>query len=780
MKVDKKVTVIVVAALLVGIIIGRGCDGHRSAGIASTDAGAEEAKVEFWTCSMHPEIQLPQAGKCPKCAMDLIPVMGLDEADDAPTSLRELKLSRTAQALADVETSPVERRFATAEIRMVGKVDYNETKLAYLTAWVPGRLDRLYVDYTGVDVKKGDHMVSIYSPELLAAQEELIQAVKTVESLKGSDSPLIRDRTADTVVSSQEKLRLWGLTEAQIKGIEKRGTPDDHLTIYSPISGVVIHKNALEGGYVKTGTRIYTIADLSQVWVKLDAYESDLSWIRYGQDMEFEVESYPGRTFRGTIAFIDPVLNEKTRTVKVRVNVDNRSGDLKPGMFVRATVRANISTRGRVFSSKLAGKWISPMHPEIVKSEPGDCDICGMPLVSAESLGYVLGQAEEAPLVIPASAALITGRRAIVYVKSPHRQGVFEGREIVLGPRAGDYYIVRRGLSEGERVVTKGAFKLDAELQIYAKPSMMTPQGGGGSRHDHGGPTSATGEEAQDQGGVSGMRLSALAQSQLHDVLSATQGADDAVRSGDLKDIHAAFAALSDRVEAVTAEEMSGYTALLWKEYAMFLGNDGLEGSTIETLAGAKQLAELLREHAASMRKKMGSAHGGQVDPKSIVNPEFLEQFGAVVNGYIELQGALAADDFAKATASARDALAALSSVDMALVTGGDWMAQADALKSMLAKVAQADDLAASRAAFSALSEQMMASAKRFGAPLRSLYQFNCPMAFGGKGATWMQHDKQTRNPYYGKAMLRCGSVIEALSAADKKDQEAKEGSHHD
>ncbi|MDA0321967.1 MAG: efflux RND transporter periplasmic adaptor subunit [Verrucomicrobia bacterium] len=768
MKVNKKkMIMIVAAALLIGSIIGRGCSGHRSADIESRHAGDQEAKVKFWTCSMHPEIQLPEPGKCPKCGMNLIPVMASHEADDAPMSLRELKLSRTAQALADVETSPVERRFATAEIRMVGKVDYDETKLAYLTAWVPGRLDRLYVDYTGVEVKKGDHMVSIYSPELLAAQEELIQAVKTVESLKGSDSPLVKDRTADTVVSSREKLRLWGLTEEQIKGIEKRGTPDDHLTIYSPISGIVIHKNALEGGYVTTGTRIYTIADLSQVWVKLDAYESDLSWIRYGQDMEFETESYPGRTFRGTIAFIDPVLNEKTRTVKVRVNVDNRSGDLKPGMFVRATVRANISTGGRVFSSELAGKWISPMHPEIVKSAPGDCDICGMPLVSAESLGYVLGDSEEAPLVIPVSAALITGRRAIVYVMSPDRPGVFEGREIVLGPRAGHYYLVRRGLSEGERVVTKGAFKLDAELQIYAKPSMMTPEGGGGGGgHDHGGSKPAMGNNPEDQSGMTGMTLSALTQSQLHDVLSATQAADDSVGSGDLKDIHAAFAALSDRVEAVTVEEMSGHLALLWKEYAMLLGNDGLEGSTIETLTGAKHLAEALRGHAASMRRKMDPAHGRHVEPNSTVNPEFLAQFGGVVNGYIELQGALAADDFAKATANARDALAALSSVDMTLLTGGDhmaWMAQADALKSMISKVAQADALSASRVALAPLSEQIMAAAKRFGAPSGPLYQFKCPMALGGEGATWIQNDKDTRNPYFGEAMLGCGEIREVL-----------------
>jgi Cu(I)/Ag(I) efflux system membrane fusion protein len=503
---------------------------------------------------------------------------------------------------------------------------------------------------------------------------------------------------------------------------------------------------------VETGTRIYTIADLSRVWVKLDAYESDLSWLHYGQDLAFDTESYPGRVFRGTIAFIDPVLNEETRTVKVRVNVDNRSGDLKPGMFVRATVRANIAAGGRVFSSKLAGKWISPMHPEIVKDEPGDCDICGMPLVSAESLGYVLGETEEAPLVIPASAPLITGRRAIVYVKSPDKPGVFEGREIVLGPRAGDYYLVRRGLSEGERVVTKGNFKLDAELQIYAKPSMMTPEGGGGG-HDHG--------DTPDT------MLSPLSQHQLRGVLSAAQAATETVDGGKLKDIHAAFAVLSERVDGMSADDISGHSALLWKEYAMLLGNDGLEGSTVETLAGARQVAELLRDHTASMRKKMGLAPGDHVsEPKSEINPEFFAQWGQVVDGYLVAQKAFAADEFAEAVAAAKDALSALSSVDMSLVTGDNhmaWMQAAAALKDALSEVAEADDIETSRAAFSPLSKSMMSALQRFGAPGGPLYQLKCPMALGGEGATWIQNHKETRNPYYGASMLSCGKVQEVV-----------------
>ncbi|MDA0989921.1 MAG: efflux RND transporter periplasmic adaptor subunit [Verrucomicrobia bacterium] len=778
MKMSKRGIAMVVLSVVAGMMIGRSCAGNRGADADLTSMGHDEATVKFWTCSMHPEIQLPDPGKCPKCAMDLIPVMASKDSHDDPTSLRELKLSPAAEVLAGVETARVERRFATAEIRMVGKVDFDETRLAYLTARVPGRLDRLYVDYTGVEVKQGDHMVSIYSPELLAAQEELIQAVQTVENVSGSDSSLIRGRTAATVISAREKLRLWGLTDGQISEIEARGKSNDHLTIFSPISGIVIHKNALEGAYVQTGTRIYTIADLSQVWIKLDAYESDLSWVHYGQDVDFQTEAYPGRTFRGTIAFIDPVLNEKTRTVKVRVNVDNRSGDLKPGMFVRATVRADIAIGSKVFSSKLAGKWISPMHPEIVKDEPGSCDICGMQLVSAESLGYVLGNAEEAPLVIPASAPLITGKRAIVYVKSPDRRGVFEGREIVLGPRAGDYYLVRRGLREGEEVVTRGNFKLDAELQIHAKPSMMTPEGGGGGGHNHGGSISSGSSSAEVAGSMSMSRFSSEERAMLQAVIAAAQAADDSVKGGDLEEIRVAFARLQERVDTVTMDDISGHDALLWKEYAMLLGNDALEGSAIETVSDVLPIASLLREHMASMRQKIGLASTGRATaPMPATHAAFLAQFSHLVEGYLNIQAALASDDREASVAAAKEASLSLGAFDVALGAGDKpvaWMQMAMPFSRTLGQLSKAQSLADSRAALAPLSETMMAAIKRFGAPTTALYMFHCPMALDGSGAAWIQDEAETRNPYFGEAMLGCGSVIDTVSHGTQSE------AHHD
>ncbi|MGY8656451.1 MAG: efflux RND transporter periplasmic adaptor subunit [Verrucomicrobiia bacterium] len=473
-------TIGIVVAFVGGLLVGRsGSSTNEHDHSHSTTAASPADDIKFWTCSMHPEIQLPDPGKCPKCQMALIPVKSGAGANDGP---RDLTLSSSAQKLASIQTSLVERRFVDAAIRLVGKVDYDETRLGHITSRVPGRLDRLFVDYTGVSITKGDHLVRLYSPELLEAQQTLIQAVKTAASLQNSATGLAKQRALTTVDSSREKLRLWGLDTNQIARIEASEKPEEHLTINAPMSGIVVHKNAVEGMYVQTGARIYTIADLSRVWVMLDAYESDLAWLHYGQDVEFETEAYSGETFHGRIAFIDPVLNPKTRTVRIRVNVDNQRGRLKPEMFVRAIVRSRVATGGKVMDPGLAGKWISPMHPEIVKDGPGDCDICGMALVKAEDLGYVRADAgkDEAPLVIPASAPLQTGKRAVVYVERD--PGKYEGVEIELGPRAGEWYLVKSGLKEGDRIVTRGAFKIDSAIQIRAGNSMMNPEEGQGAK----------------------------------------------------------------------------------------------------------------------------------------------------------------------------------------------------------------------------------------------------------------------------------------------------------
>lgn len=475
------IIVLLVIAFFVGFGVRgtlQGSDGHAHEGHVEggteQDQPAAERKSTIWTCSMHPQIRQDKPGKCPLCFMDLIP---LDESDVGDL---QIEFSEAAKKLMDIQTSPVERKHVTAEIRMVGKIEYDETRVKYITSWVPGRIDRLYVDYTGIEVRKSDHMVYLYSPQLLSAQAELLQAVKATENVRPDASQLVSKSIQATLEAAREKLRLLGLKQEQIEDIEKTGNPVDHLTIYAPIGGVVIEKNIAEGAYVDTGTKIYKIADLSQLWVKLDAYESDMMWIRYGQEVEFTTEAYPGEVFKGRITFIDRVLNEKTRTVKLRVNVSNPDGRLKPEMFVRAVVRSKLAGAGAVMDEHLAGKWVCPMHPDIVKDGPGSCDICEMALEPSESL-YVaqVESPNEPPLVIPASAPLLTGKRAVVYVQVPNTEKpTYEGREVVLGPRAGDYYIVKSGLDEGQVVVTNGNFKIDSEMQLRAMPSMMGMAGG--------------------------------------------------------------------------------------------------------------------------------------------------------------------------------------------------------------------------------------------------------------------------------------------------------------
>lgn len=439
-------------------------------------AGVQQVAKTIWTCSMHPQVREEKPGLCDFCAMDLIPL----DPDAGSGQPRMITFSEQAVKLMEIQTQLVERKELSHQVRLVGKIALDETQTKTITAWVPGRIDRLFVDYTGIAVRPGDHMVELYSPDLITAQAEFLQSLKSAEGLDES-SELVANSIRQTLRAAREKLALLGLTAQQIADIEKAGTPLDRLTIYAPMGGIVIDKKATEGTYVKTGTPIYTIADLSKLWVLLDAYESDLPWIQYGQTLQFSTPSLPGEVFTGRISFISPVLNDRTRSVKVRAVVDNPDGMLKPNMLVSAFVDTPVSEQGPAIATDLAGKWICPMHGEIVKDKTGICDICQMDLVAAETLGLPSKTDDTLPLAVPASAVLITGRaldKAVVYVQIEGADmPSFLGKEVSLGPRAGDYYIVKDGLMAGERVVINGNFKIDSEMQIQARPSMMTSSG---------------------------------------------------------------------------------------------------------------------------------------------------------------------------------------------------------------------------------------------------------------------------------------------------------------
>lgn len=352
---------------------------------------------------------------------------GVMKAPEAGT-IPEITLSKKAQILAQIEVSEVMRKPVTITTPFYGTIDYDETRLARIAAWVAGRIDALYVDYLGSPVDEGQAMALIYSPELITAQSELIESKRILKDINESTLAFIKRSSQLGESASYQKLRLLGITDKQISEILDRGIPSDHLTLHAPLGGTVIDLKIREGVYVKTGESLYAIADLTALWLICEAYESDLQWIKLGKEVVFQVEAFPGQDFKGTVSYIDPMVNEKTRTVRVRIDVPNKQNLLKPGMFVQALQQT-----------------------------------------------YVSEYQNQMPIVIPASAPLITGKRAVVYIEKLDKPGTYEGRVITLGPKAGDFYIVEEGLNEGERVVTNGNFKIDSAMQIQAKPSMMNP-----------------------------------------------------------------------------------------------------------------------------------------------------------------------------------------------------------------------------------------------------------------------------------------------------------------
>ena len=854
-----------IALMVVGMVIASWWSGGGSEPSQPlTPAKATEADEgpTLWTCSMHPQIRSPKPGICPVCNMDLIPV--------TPSSggMRTLTVSPEARALMQIETAPVERRYVEHRISLVGKVDFDETKLGYITAWIAGRLDRLFVDYTGVSVKRGDHMVYMYSEELYAAQEELVKALQ-FQRQRGTGTTRMSVSDLDYVNSAREKLRLLGLTEEQIKEIERTRKPSYHLTIYSPVSGVVIEKLRQEGERVRLGDRIYTVADLSKVWVHLDVYEADLSWIRFGQDVTITTESYPGEEFHGRIAFIQPVLDDRTRTVKVRVNVPNPTGRLKPQMFVHATVKPRIAAAGRVMDPSLAGKWISPMHPEIVKDKPGKCDICGMPLVRAETLGFVSPESDAAtaPLVMPYQAALVTGKRAIVYVELPYIHGAaepafetlktvvaegdigkirrafttyarlldrpydqpgtdyarnlwnrfadelakealegqrvddakraqeivdrieqimerareefapvgqptFEGREIVLGKRAGENYLVARGLEEGEMVVTQGSFKIDSEIQIKAKPSMMTPDGGGGGGHDHGG-----GAKAKKDGGKKKMSLppefaeGIRGLEDAYDLVSEAMA--DAAADRKVEVMREAFQKFGAVLDQIDGEPLTGHPRKLWKELGMLLGNDAFAGSAVKQWSDVERVFLALKSHMRRVREllKVPRFKERKIE-QLVVDSSFQSQLATVWKTYLPLQKALAADDAKKARQALGPLQAAVAKIDSSRLDDRAkkvWERERGNLEKILAELNKASDLGAIRAAFKPLAEEVGYLAKTFGFGEKSpVYELFCSMAFDQTGAIWYQDSEDVHNPYFGSEMLRCADRVDPVGKASK------------
>ncbi len=379
---------------------------------------------QVWTCSMHPQIKQDKPGQCPICAMDLIP-LETNTSNEAGIDPNEIQMSESALKLAQIQTLIVKKEYSNKEVYLLGKVKPDERNISELTARYGGRIEKLYTNFTGQNVVKGEKLATIYSPELVTAQIELLESIE----YKESNPAFYR--------ASRNKLKLWDLTEAQIDGIETKGEPQNYFDVLSPISGTVTMRHVSVGDYIKEGNALFQVINLKKVWLLFDAYESDLPWLHEGNKVEFTVQSIPGKTFTGKVTFIDPFLDAKTRVANVRVEVDNPKLELKPEMFANGIIKPKMS----------GGKK---------------------------------------DLMIPKTSVLWTGKRAVVYVKVPEREhNSFLYREITLGPEAGDFYIVKEGLAEGEEIAVNGVFKIDAASQLEGKPSMMNPSGGAGSTpHD--------------------------------------------------------------------------------------------------------------------------------------------------------------------------------------------------------------------------------------------------------------------------------------------------------
>jgi len=453
-------------------------------GCGKGDKASQANAGQVWTCSMHPQVRLPKDGTCPICEMPLTPAKGQAPSGANGATHAIVELSEHARAMAAVETAPVERRPLEAQLRAVGKVQPNETTLAAVVSRVDGYVERLFVDFTGLQVRKGDHLVEIYSPDLIVAQQELLLSSGTA---------------AD---SARLKLVRLGLTEAQVDNLSQGKKMTDRITLFSPIQGTVIEKMVVQNSAVKAGDVLYRLANLESVWVYLDIYEYELERVRYGRSVELTTESYPGDTFTGRVWFISPVVSEETRTVKVLVNIDNRDGKLKPGMYVSALLRVPLLAGGQSAPTGLEGQWTCPMHPSVLQPGSGKCSICGMDLVQIPGTGRVVTDEERLVLALPATAVLDSGVRKLVYVE--RAKGEYTPVEVTLGARAGDFYPVLKGLTGGERLVSRGNFLLDSQFQIQGLASLFYPTGqvGSAAGHQHGGAAAPAGKNAAPAKGM--------------------------------------------------------------------------------------------------------------------------------------------------------------------------------------------------------------------------------------------------------------------------------------
>lgn len=452
---------------LLGVAQRVGWIQAASQSAATTSAGG---KKEVFTCPMHPQIRQPTAGRCPICGMALVP------ASQKGGNLDQLAVTiePAQRRLANIQTAKVKLEPISTVIETIGAIQIDESRQATIAAYIDGRIERLFADYTGVEVEKGDHLAIVYSPQLYSAQIELLEARNALKKMSSGALASVRQIQEKLVTNSRQKLVELGMTETQINQVLSKGKAQSRLTIYAPIGGTVTEKLAEEGKYITAGEPIYRIANLSTVWLRLELYPEDAARIRFGQLVDAHLQSLPGEMLKGRVVFIDPTVDQLKRTVGVRVEFRNEDGRLRPGDYAKASITIPIGPQGKVYDAELAGKWISPMHPQVIRDKPGDCPICGMKLVPTSRYGYTTQPIPQPlALTVPRSAVLLAGDHSVVYVET--KPGRFELRNVTLGSILRDRIVILSGVKAGESVATAGNFLIDSQMQLAGNPSLIDP-----------------------------------------------------------------------------------------------------------------------------------------------------------------------------------------------------------------------------------------------------------------------------------------------------------------
>ncbi|NNF73808.1 MAG: efflux RND transporter periplasmic adaptor subunit [Flavobacteriaceae bacterium] len=422
--------IIYIGVLAIGLVVGW-LLFSPSSNNESDHSHSEAETNQMWTCSMHPQIRQPEPGDCPICGMDLIPATSASDG----LSAEQFKLTENAMALANIQTSFVGKNtLGDNSIKLSGKIAENEEANAVQVSYFSGRIEQLNISFTGEEVSKGQLLATIYSPELYAAQQELI----TAASLKESQPDLYK--------AVRNKLKLWKLSDNQINRIEESGEVQENFPVYATVSGTVSEKLVEQGDYIKQGQPLLKIANLNSVWAIFDVYENQIDLFKKDQEISITTNAFGNMEFKAKVDFIDPILDSRSRTIKLRVVLNNKEAGFKPGMFVEGRVIGIVSNTDEL-------------------------------------------------LIIPTSAVLWTGKRSVVYLKTSPDQPVFEMREVSLGNQLGDSYEVLTGLNNGDEIVTNGAFTVDAAAQLQGKKSMMN-QDGRKTMTDHEGHSGADSESS--------------------------------------------------------------------------------------------------------------------------------------------------------------------------------------------------------------------------------------------------------------------------------------------